>query len=51
MHGGAGYIEDYLIARLFRDTKVGTIYGGTSEIMREIIAKTIIDDVNFKKVY
>lgn len=51
MHGGAGYMEDYLIARLFRDAKVGTIVGGTSEIMKEIIAKMTIDDVNFNKVY
>ncbi|QBQ40501.1 acyl-CoA dehydrogenase family protein [Sphingobacterium psychroaquaticum] len=51
LHGGAGYMEDYLIARLFRDVKVGTIYGGTSEIMRDIIAKMTVDAVHFKKVY
>ncbi|QTV04904.1 acyl-CoA dehydrogenase family protein [Faecalibacter bovis] len=51
MHGGAGYMEDYPIARYFRDARVGTIYGGSSEIMREIIAKVVVDDVQFGKVY
>ncbi len=47
MFGGYGYMEEYPIARAYRDTRVGTIAGGTSEIMREIIAKMVIDD----KVY
>jgi alkylation response protein AidB-like acyl-CoA dehydrogenase/putative sterol carrier protein len=42
--GGYGYMEEYKIARMFRDSRIGTIGGGTSEIMREIIAKMIIDD-------
>ena len=42
--GGYGYMEEYKIARLFRDSRIGTIGGGTSEIMREIIAKMVIDD-------
>ncbi|MDA9668969.1 acyl-CoA dehydrogenase family protein, partial [bacterium] len=37
--GGNGFTEDYPMARMFRDSRVGTIGGGTSEIMREIIAK------------
>jgi len=41
--GGYGYMEEYKAARIFRDSRVGTIGGGTSEIMREIIAKTIIN--------
>ncbi|MCP4124799.1 MAG: acyl-CoA dehydrogenase [Bacteroidetes bacterium] len=49
--GGYGYMEDYPIARAYRDTRVGTIVGGTSQIMREILAKMIIDDVRYKKVY
>lgn len=49
--GGYGYMEDYPIARAFRDSRVGTIVGGTSQIMREILAKIIIDDVRYKKVY
>ncbi len=47
--GGYGYIEDFKIARMFRDSRIGTIGGGTSEIMREIIAKMVIDDVSYKQ--
>ncbi len=47
--GGYGYIEDFKIARMFRDSRIGTIGGGTSEIMREIIAKMVIDDVSYKE--
>ncbi len=47
--GGYGYMEDYKIARAFRDSRIGTIGGGTSEIMREILAKMIIDDVSYGK--
>ena len=45
--GGYGYIEDYPMARILRDSRLGPIGGGTSEILREIIAKIVID----KKVY
>jgi citronellyl-CoA dehydrogenase len=38
-HGGYGYVEEYDICRAFRDTRLITIGGGTSEVMREIIAK------------
>ena len=47
--GGNGYTEDYPMARMFRDSRIGTIGGGTSEIMREIIAKVIIDEVRYEK--
>jgi citronellyl-CoA dehydrogenase len=40
-HGGYGYIEDFPIARAWRDVRLITIGGGTSEIMKEIIAKTM----------
>jgi acyl-CoA dehydrogenase len=43
MHGGYGYMEDYPMARMYRDSRLGPIGGGTSEIMREIIAKITID--------
>lgn len=49
--GGYGYMEEYPIARAYRDARVGTIVGGTSQIMREILSKIIIDDVRYKKVY
>ncbi|WNJ18891.1 acyl-CoA dehydrogenase family protein [Pontibacter sp. G13] len=45
--GGYGFIEEFKIARMFRDSRVGTIGGGTSEIMREIIAKMVIDDQRY----
>lgn len=44
MFGGYGYIEDYKVARVYRDVRILTIGGGTSEIMREIIAKMLIDE-------
>jgi len=47
LFGGYGFTEDYKIARLYRDVRVGTIIAGTSEIMLEIIAKTAIDKVNY----
>jgi alkylation response protein AidB-like acyl-CoA dehydrogenase len=46
--GGYGFMEDYKIARMFRDSRVGTIGGGTSEIMREIIAKIVIDGQEYE---
>lgn len=51
MFGGYAFMEEYPIARAYRDARIGTIVGGTSEIMREILAKMIIDDVRYKKVY
>ena len=41
LHGGAGYMNEYPIARLWRDARVSRIYGGTSEIMKELIARSI----------
>jgi acyl-CoA dehydrogenase len=49
--GGYGYIEDYPICRMYRDARVGTIAGGTSEIMREIISKIVVDAISYQKVY
>ena len=46
--GGYGYMEEYKAARMFRDSRIGTIGGGSSEIMREIIAKMVIDDVSYE---
>ncbi|MEX1091662.1 MAG: acyl-CoA dehydrogenase family protein [Acidimicrobiia bacterium] len=39
--GGWGYMEEYPIARAYRDARVQTIYGGTTEIMKEIIGRTL----------
>lgn len=41
LHGGAGYMNEYPIARLWRDARVQRIYGGTSEIMKEVVARSI----------
>ncbi|MEO0470233.1 MAG: acyl-CoA dehydrogenase family protein [Bacteroidota bacterium] len=49
--GGYGFMEEYKIARMFRDSRVGTIGGGSSEIMREIIAKMVIDDKNYDRAF
>ena len=46
--GGYGYMEDYPLARLLRDSRLGQIGGGTSEILREIIAKMVIDKKEYK---
>lgn len=43
MLGGYGYMEEYPMARLFRDSRLGPIGGGTSEILKEIIAKIVLD--------
>ena len=41
LHGGYGYMEEYEIARRFRDIPVASIYAGTNEIMKTIIAKNL----------
>ena len=46
--GGYGFMEEYPMARMYRDVRVGTIGGGSSEIMREIISKMLIEDVGYK---
>ena len=48
MFGGYGFMEDYPLARMFRDTRLGQIGGGTSEILCEIIAKAMIDGRSYK---
>ena len=41
LHGGAGYMQDYRICRMFADARVSRIYAGTSEIMKEIIGRSL----------
>lgn len=41
LHGGYGYMTEYFVGRAFVDARVQTIYGGTNEIMREIIGRSL----------
>jgi alkylation response protein AidB-like acyl-CoA dehydrogenase len=41
LHGGYGYMNEYPIARAYADARITTIYGGTTEIMKEIIGKSL----------
>lgn len=41
LHGGAGYMNEYPIARIWRDARVRRIYGGSSEIMRELVGRSL----------
>jgi acyl-CoA dehydrogenase len=41
LHGGAGYMSEYRISHMFTDARVSRIYAGSSEIMKEIIARGI----------
>ncbi|WP_230196063.1 acyl-CoA dehydrogenase family protein [Streptomyces coriariae] len=42
LHGGYGYMTEYQVARAFLDSRVQTIYGGTTEIMKEIIGRALL---------
>ena len=41
LHGGAGYMNEYPIARIWRDARVRRVYGGSSEIMKELIGRSL----------
>lgn len=41
LHGGYGYMNEYLVARMYTDARVQRIYGGTSEIMKEVISRAL----------
>jgi len=41
LHGGYGYMNEYPIARMFRDSRIQTIHGGASEVMKLLIARSL----------
>lgn len=41
LHGGYGYMTEYLVCRMFADSRVQRIYGGTNEIMKELISRSL----------
>ncbi len=41
LHGGYGYMQEYAVAEMWADARVQRIYGGTNEIMKELIARTL----------
>ena len=44
IHGGYGYTKDYPVEKFYRDSKIGTIYEGTSNIQLQTIAKHLLDE-------
>ena len=42
IHGGAGYITEFPIERMFRDAKITQIYEGTNQIQRMVIARKVL---------
>jgi len=46
--GGYGYMEEYPLARMLRDSRLGPIGGGTSQILKEVIAKIMIEKKSYK---
>ena len=41
LHGGSGYMWEYPITRAYADARVQRIYGGTNEIMKEVITRSM----------
>jgi acyl-CoA dehydrogenase len=41
LHGGYGYMNEYMVCRMFADSRVQRIYGGTNEIMKELISRSV----------
>ncbi|MGB4342837.1 MAG: acyl-CoA dehydrogenase family protein, partial [Moraxellaceae bacterium] len=42
MHGGYGYMVEYPVARAYVDARIQRIYGGANEIMKEVIARSLV---------
>jgi alkylation response protein AidB-like acyl-CoA dehydrogenase len=46
IHGGYGFTDEYLVSRLYRGARYGTLGGGTSETLRDLIGKRVISDLD-----
>ena len=46
IHGGYGYVREYLVERYLRDAKITEIYEGTSEIQKMVISRSLLDEFN-----
>lgn len=44
LHGGYGYMLEYPIGRAYQDARITTIYGGATEVMKEIVARSLLPD-------
>jgi alkylation response protein AidB-like acyl-CoA dehydrogenase len=44
VHGGAGFVNDHDVERLYRDAKITQIYEGTTEIQKNIVARELLDE-------
>jgi acyl-CoA dehydrogenase len=44
VHGGAGYVDDFDVGRLYRDAKITQIYEGTTEIQKNVIARELMGE-------
>ena len=42
MHGGYGYLDEYRVQRLYRDSKIVELYEGTREIEKTIVARSVL---------
>jgi len=49
LHGGAGYMDEYEISRMYTDARISRIYAGSSEVMKLIIGRDIFSD-NYKSM-
>jgi alkylation response protein AidB-like acyl-CoA dehydrogenase len=47
LHGGFGFTDEYPVSRLYRGARYGSIGGGTSETLRDLMGRKIVSDVDF----